>query len=165
MTPPREPRAPASAGVWRPGPGGGRPPGPPRQCLELIAKHDMVLATGHIRPDEVPPVVQAAREVGVQRIVVTHPEFPTTKLTIEQQQALARQGVYFERCFTTPHTAKCSWEYLIENIRQVGVASTILATDLGQTTNPHVDEGLAIYYGQLLDAGFSEADVRQMGTT
>src|ERR687886_1521838 len=45
---------------------------PTRQCLEIIAKHDMVLATSHIRPSEVLPVVEAAQAVGVRRIVVTH---------------------------------------------------------------------------------------------
>ena len=108
-----------------------------RQCLEIIAKHDMVLATSHIRPSEVLPVVKAAQEVGVKRIVITHPEFPTTLLSIAQQQELARLGVYFERCFTTPNTGKISWEQVYANIREVGPDSTILATDLGQTTAPY----------------------------
>jgi len=77
-----------------------------RQCLEIIAKHDMVLATSHIRPAEVLPVVKAAQELGVKRIIITHPEFPTTLLSIPQQQELARYGVFFERCFTTPNTGK-----------------------------------------------------------
>jgi len=75
-----------------------------RQCLEIIAKHDMVLATSHIRPSEMLPVVKAGQAAGVKRIVITHPEFPTTLLSIPQQQELARLGVYFERCFTTPNT-------------------------------------------------------------
>jgi hypothetical protein len=133
-----------------------------RQCLEIIAKHDMVLATSHIRPSEVMPVVQAAQEVGVQRIVITHPEFPTTLLSIEQQQALAKLGVYFERCFTTPNTGKISWEQVYANIREVGPASTILATDLGQTTAPYPDEGLGIFASKLLDNGFTENEVRRM---
>src|ERR671926_723177 len=57
-----------------------------RQCLEIIAKHDMVLATSHIRPSEMVPVVHAARDARVQRIIITHPEFPTTLLSIEQQR-------------------------------------------------------------------------------
>src|ERR687883_1813211 len=61
-----------------------------RQLLEIIAKHDMVLATSHIRPSEMLPVVKAAQEIGVKRIVITHPEFPTTLLSIDQQQELAR---------------------------------------------------------------------------
>jgi hypothetical protein len=133
-----------------------------RQCLEIIAKHDMVLATSHIRPSEMLPVVKAAREVGVKRIVITHPEFPTTLLSIPQQQELARLGVYFERCFTTPNTGKISWEQVYANIREVGPSSTILATDLGQTTAPYPDEGLATFIGNLLDQGFAEKDVRAM---
>jgi hypothetical protein len=133
-----------------------------RQCLEIIAKHDIVLATSHIRPSEVMPVVLTAREVGVRRIVVTHPEFPTTLLSIDQQQELARLGVSFERCFTTPNTGKISWEQVYANVRQVGPASTILATDLGQTTAPYPDEGLGIFISNMLDNGFSEREVKAM---
>src|SRR5437870_6156973 len=133
-----------------------------RQCMEIIAKHDMVLATSHIRPSEVLPVVRAAQEVGVKRIVVTHPEFPTTLLSIDQQQELARLGVYFERCFTTPNTGKIAWEQVYANIREVGPDSTILATDLGQTTAPYPDEGLGTFMGKLLENGFTEREVRAM---
>jgi hypothetical protein len=133
-----------------------------RQCLEIIAKHDMVLATSHIRPSEMLPVVKVAREVGVNRIVITHPEFPTTLLRIPDQQELARYGVYFERCFTTPNTGKISWEQVYANIREVGAASTILATDLGQTTAPYPDDGLGMFIDRLLENGFAEDDVRTM---
>jgi hypothetical protein len=133
-----------------------------RQCLEIVAKHDMVLATSHIRPSEVLPVVKVAQEVGVKRIIITHPEFPTTLLSIAQQQELARLGVFFERCFTTPNTGKISWEQVYANIREVGPASTILATDLGQTTAPYPDEGLGTFMGKLLDNGFTEREVRAM---
>jgi hypothetical protein len=133
-----------------------------RQCLEIIAKHDMVLASSHIRPAEVMPVVLAAQEAGVKRIVITHPEFPTTLLSIAQQQELARLGVYFERCFTTPNTGKISWEQVYANIRQVGPQSTILATDLGQTTAPYPDVGWGIFAEKLLENGFTEREVRSM---
>jgi hypothetical protein len=132
------------------------------ECLEIIGKHDMILATGHISPAEMPAVVRAAQEHHVQRIVITHPEFPTTCLTIEQQQELSRYGVFFERCFTTPYTGKISWDQVVNNIRTIGTSTTILATDLGQSNNPYVDEGLAIFAQKLLDADFSEADVQQM---
>src|ERR687886_757955 len=133
-----------------------------RQCLEIMAKHDMVLAASHIRPSEVLPVVKAAQEAGVERIIITHPEFPTTLLSIPQQQELARMGVYFERCFTTPNTGKISWEQVYANIREVGPDTTILATDLGQTTAPYPDEGLAMFATRLLENGFSEREVRRM---
>jgi Family of unknown function (DUF6282) len=133
-----------------------------RQCLEVIAKHDMVLATSHIRPSEMVAVVEAARSVGVQRIVVTHPEFPTTLLSVDQQRELAALGCFFERCYTTPATGKISWERVYQNIREVGPETTIVATDLGQATAPYPDEGLATFVGNLLDNGFSASEVRRM---
>jgi hypothetical protein len=158
----REMRALGIAGSWLNVTEDGKVTPATRQCLEIIAKHDMVLATSHIRPSEVLPVVKAAQEVGVQRIVITHPEFPTTLLSIPQQQELARLGVYFERCFTTPNTGKIAWEQVYANIRQVGPETTILATDLGQSNAPYPDEGLGIFATRLLDNGFSEAEVRIM---
>jgi hypothetical protein len=158
----REMRALGIAGSWLNVTEDGAVTPATRQCLEIIAKHDMVLATSHIRPSEVLPVVNAAKEVGVQRIVITHPEFPTTLLSIPQQQELARLGVYFERCFTTPNTGKIAWEQVYANIRQVGPETTILATDLGQSNAPYPDEGLGMFAARLLDNGFSEAEVRTM---
>jgi hypothetical protein len=131
-------------------------------CLEIIGKHDMILATGHISPKEMPAVVKAAQEHKVQRIVITHPEFPTTFLSLDQQRELAKYGVFFERCFTTWYTKKVSWDQVVENIRTIGPSTTILASDLGQTFNPFVDEGLATFAEKLLDADFSETEVHAM---
>lgn len=141
---------------------GGRVLDPLRQCLELIAHYDMVLATGHISPFEAVPVVKAAREAGVRRIIVTHPEFPTTFLDEEAHRELLRYDVMFERCFTTPWTNKVSWEQVFHNIRTIGTSTTILATDLGQTFNPYVDEGIGIYIEKILEAGFTEKEVSAM---
>jgi hypothetical protein len=159
----REMRALGISGPWlRVTQDGGRITEPARQCLELIAKHDMVLATAHISPQEMPPVVKAARECGVKRIVITHPEFPTTCLSIAQQRELQKFDVYFERCFTTPYSGKISWDHMMNNIRTIGPGTTILATDLGQSNNPHVDEGLAQFIEKALAAGVSENDVERM---
>ena len=133
-----------------------------RQCLDVIAKYEMVMATGHISPPEMEPVIKAAREAGVKRIIITHPEFPTTHLDLEDQKLLQQFDVYFERVFTTPHTNKCTWEETLQNIRKVGVSSTIVATDLGQTTNPGLQEGFEIFIDKLLDEGFTESEVRQV---
>src|SRR5439155_24484455 len=47
-----------------------------REVLEMIARHGMVLATGHLGRDEIFAVVDAANSAGVEDIVITHPEFP-----------------------------------------------------------------------------------------
>jgi hypothetical protein len=130
--------------------------------LDIVAAHDMVLATGHLGRDEVFPVVAAAGEAGVRHVVVTHPDYPAQDFSIEEQVELADAGALIERCFTTPHTGKCSWERWIEGIRAVGAARTVLSSDLGQRQNPPVEDGLPLMADRLLDAGFSDADVRVM---
>ncbi len=133
-----------------------------RQCMEVIAEYDMILATGHIAPEEMLPVVLAAREAKVNRVIITHPEFPATYLDQDQQRALGKYDVMFERCFTQPYTKKVEWETVYDNIRTIGPSSTILSTDLGQSTAPWVEEGLGMFIENLLDNGFSPSEIETM---
>lgn len=132
------------------------------QVLEVIAKYDMILATGHLGTDEVVELVKAARGAGVRRIVATHPEFPSIAMPLDIQVELARQGVFMERCYTTPYSGKISWEEIFAATRTVGPEATILATDLGQPAGPWPDEGLADFARRFLEAGFTEGEVRRM---
>lgn len=133
-----------------------------REVLSLIAKHDLVLATGHLSGTEITAVVAAAAEIGVRRIIVTHPEFTSQQLSVDVQRALTEHGALMERCFTTPHSGKITWELLIEHIRAVGPEHSILSSDLGQPFNPPVEDGLALMADRLLENGFSEDEVRLM---
>ena len=53
--------------------------------LDAVARHGMVLATGHLNRDEIFAVVDAAVEKGIETIVVTHPEFPAQDIGVEDQ--------------------------------------------------------------------------------
>ena len=136
-----------------------------REVLTLIARHDMVLATGHLSGTEITTVVETAADLGVRRIVVTHPEFTSQQLPVDVQRGLAERGALMERCFTTPYTGKVSWELLFDHIRRVGPEHSILSSDLGQPFNPPVEDGLALLADRLLAAGFSEEEVRTMAVT
>jgi hypothetical protein len=136
-----------------------------RAVLERVAHHDLLLATGHLDRDEIFAVVDAARQAGVTQIVITHPEFPAQSLSVPDQQALARRGALLERCMTTPHTGKITWDRWIENIRACGPEHSVLSTDLGQTFNPPVDDGMAIMVDRLLAAGFDDQEVHVMAVT
>ncbi len=133
-----------------------------RQVLRVVARHDMVLATGHLGRDEIFAAVAAAREEGVRHIVVTHPDFPSQALPVGDQIELAQQGAILEHCFTPVYTGKVSWETMFEHIRAVGPTSVVLSSDLGQPDNPPVEDGLALMVDRLLEAGFSEDEVYTM---
>jgi hypothetical protein len=136
-----------------------------RRCMERIAKHNMILATGHLGRREIFAVVRTAKAMGLEKVIVTHAEFPSQSLTGDEQQALADMGALIEHCFTTTYTGKAPWESTFTNIRQTGVQRTVISTDLGQTINPPVAEGFAMFAQKLLDAGFSVSDVRTMAVT
>jgi hypothetical protein len=140
----------------------GEPLAATRQVLELVAAHDLVLATGHLGREEILAVVTAAVDAGVRRILVTHPEFPMQNLPVDDQLKLTAQGAFLERCFTTPFTGKYDWSRLVANIRATGPEHTVLSTDLGQPHNPPVEDGLALFADALLDAGLSEEEVHGM---
>ena len=138
---------------------------PVHQCLERIVKHNMILATGHLGRREIFPLVRAAFAAGVKKVVVTHAEFPSQNLSGEEQRELGEMGAVIEHCFTTTHTGKASWEDTFANIRKTGVSRSIISTDLGQTINPPVAEGFAMFAQRFLDAGFSVDEVRTMAVS
>jgi len=144
---------------------GGQLTEPARRCLERIAKHNMILATGHLGRLEIFALVRAAKAMGLKKVVVTHAEFPSQNLTGDEQNELADLGAIIEHCFTTTYTAKAPWELAFANIRKAGVPRALLSTDLGQTINPPVAEGFGMFAQRLLDAGFTADEVRMMAVT
>ena len=140
----------------------GRVNEPARRSMELIANHDMILATGHLGRAEIFALAKTAREMKLKKVLVTHAEFPSQNLTAEEQLELANLGAFIEHCFTTMHTGKASWDGVIESIRKVGAERCVLSTDLGQTINPPVAEGFAMFAQTLLGGGFSQAEIRRM---
>jgi hypothetical protein len=52
-----------------------------------------------------------------------------------------------------------------EAVRKVGPERIVLSTDLGQTINPSVADGFAMFAQKMLDAGFTKAEVRRMAVT
>jgi hypothetical protein len=136
-----------------------------RRCIELIAKHNMILATGHLGRVEIFGLVKAAREMGTQRVVITHAEFPSQNLSADEQKELAQMGAFIEHCFTTMYTGKAPWDGVLAAIRKVGPERCVLSTDLGQTINPPVAEGFAMFAQRLLDGGFTVDQIRRMAVT
>lgn len=135
------------------------------RVLDVVARCELVLCTGHLARDEIFALVSAASERGIRDVVVTHPEFPSQSLAPADQVELADMGAFMERVFTTAYTGKTTWERVFEATRVVGVERTVWATDLGQLANPPVEDGLALMAEAFLGAGFVEDEIRTMAVT
>ena len=83
-----------------------------------------MLATGHLGRAEIHTAVDAALAAGVAHVVVTHPDYPTQGVPVDEQLALAARGAVLERCFAPIHTGKVSWEQTFEAIRATGARAT-----------------------------------------
>jgi hypothetical protein len=140
----------------------GRPLPATREVLRLAARHQLVVATGHLSAFETRAIADAAFGAGVRHVIATHPEFPQQDLSLDDQLALARQGAFLERCFTTPYTGKYEWARMADNIRATGAERTIVTTDLGQPHNPPVEDGLALMADALHAAGFTDQEITTM---
>lgn len=134
--------------------------------LDIIAEHDLILATGHLGKQEIYALVKAARDKKIEKIVITHPTFPSIDLSKEEQKELAELGAYMEQCFglIEPPYGK-SWDETYELIRYVGPSRCILSSDLGQTSNPYPDEGMITFITNLHNNGFTKEDIRTMCVT
>lgn len=130
--------------------------------LDIIAKHNMVLATSHISHEETFALAKAASEHQVKRIIITHVDFPSTFYTIEEQMELVKYGAMMEHCYTTFYSGKVDFKVTLEQIKALGSDNVILATDLGQKTAPYPDEGLLEFATLLYDNGISAKDIRKM---
>jgi hypothetical protein len=135
------------------------------RILELMAGTDCILGTGHLSPEESVALIRRARNAGVRHILVTHPEWKATFFPVGLQRELAAvPGVMFERCYVST-THRCGFtpmETIAGAIAEVGVASTVLSTDLGQPDTPPPAAGLRLYAEALRACGFSVDELRRM---
>ena len=137
------------------------------EVVRLISSTDCILSTGHLSPLEGVALMRYAAKNSVRHLLVTHPEWPPTFYPVPLQRELAALGVFFERCFVST-THRCGFVPLatiVEAIAQVGIKSTVLASDLGQPDTPAPVDGLRIYAANLVAEGFDRDDIRRMMVT
>jgi hypothetical protein len=133
------------------------------KVLELIAKEDLILATGHLSSKEVELLVKEALNIGVKRIIVTHPFFKATDMSIEKQVELSKlKGVFLEICYVNLQMDKIPINSYIQLIKIAGAENIILSTDLGQINSETVGEGWENYFKLLTKEGVSKDEFIQM---
>ena len=140
-----------------------------RRIFTLIKEYDAVLATGHISPDETRCVVDSARNIGVQKIVITHPEYWVVDMSLEtQKELISDYNVILERCFMQP-LKNGRWvsnaERNFEAIRTLGAGATILSTDCGNPATPPWEESMRQYLQFMADHNVSCEDLQSMTRT
>lgn len=139
------------------------------EILRIIKDYGAVLGTGHLAPSEIFVVVEAAKGLGIDRIVVTHPEFHIVGMSLEEQIRIVKDyDVYLERCYAQPMGGGVYRSNLEDNlciVKEVGYRNVLISTDGGQVENPHWELALAEYLQYLSDAGVGDEALRWMSRT
>jgi hypothetical protein len=135
-----------------------------KAVIAMIAKYNLVMATGHNSPEDDLLLIQEARKQGVKEMVVTHAMLTPTSMTIAQMQEAAKLGAYIEFVYNglIGNSKQFDFADYAKAIRAVGVDHCILSSDMGQPANPLHPDGLQLFFDGLKKQGLSQADIDAM---
>jgi hypothetical protein len=146
-----------------------------REVLKICAAQKLIVQTGHLSPTEALAVIEAGRDAGVDRMVVTHAQFEVVNMSLEQMKQAAAMGAKLELCAMGPlmgpeahlewmrHWRRVKVEETAAVVKEIGAQHFILATDLGQMGNPSPADGLQLFVTDLIKAGLGKDHIMTMG--
>jgi ABC-type molybdate transport system substrate-binding protein len=135
-----------------------------KAVIAAIAKHGLVLATGHVSPEEGLMLVREGKRQGIQHMVVTHAMNDPIRMTVPQMQEAAQLGALVEFVGGNIGDAdgKARMDRFADAIKKIGPEFCILSSDLGQKGNPLPTDGFAAFLGAMKAHGLTDQDIDRM---
>jgi hypothetical protein len=142
--------------------------------LKIIARENLLLATGHVHPEEVIAVVRKGRELGVKNMIVTHALTNVPGLTMAQAKQVADMGAVIEICFLQflagpnaplpflTHWTQVNAKNVAQAVKELGAKSVVVSTDLGQSGNMTHPDGIESAIAAMKKEGIADADIDLM---
>jgi hypothetical protein len=132
---------------------------------KLIAEADIMLTGGHLDSESMKALFATAKENGVRRMLLHHPDFIVNASEADVEEMLG-YGAYVEHelAMYHPQVSAPAWpiQRLVDWIEKIGPERTVIDSDLGQKGNPLPVDGYILIIQQLLDHGVSEKAIRTM---
>jgi hypothetical protein len=129
------------------------------KILTMISDHNLVLATGHLSSEDTFFLVKRAREKGVRKILLTHPLYETTQLSIQDLKELVGPDIFVEHSYALHVIDHIPFEVMVQYIKEVGAQYSVLTSDLGQINMPPPPEGLLEFIDNLMKRGVTEDEI------
>ncbi|QJR09826.1 hypothetical protein DSM104443_00876 [Usitatibacter rugosus] len=142
--------------------------------LKIIARENLLLATGHVHPEEVIAVTKKGKELGVKNIIVTHGLTNIPGLSMDQAKEVVAMGAVIEICFlqfmTGPnapqawmtHWTQVNAKHVAQAVKELGAKNLVLSTDLGQSGNMNHPDGLEMMAAAVLKEGVTQEELDWM---
>jgi hypothetical protein len=135
-----------------------------KAVIAAIARHDLVLATGHTSASEALLLLQEGRRQGVKHMVVTHAMNPPIEMDVAGMRAAVKEGALIEfvgGSLSEPG-ASARLDRYVAAIRQIGPESCIASSDLGQKGNALPTVGFGAFVRELQKRGLTARDTDRM---
>ena len=134
------------------------------QVLELVRDYDGILGTTHICKEEMLALAADAVDLGVKKILITHPHFKMLRLSNADTKHLVDMGAILELCSGTvqPIPGYVGINEIVETIRLVGAQNCIISSDTGSPRKPVPPETTRAYLYCLKVRGIAEDEIRMM---
>lgn len=134
------------------------------EIVDMIASAGAVLNSGHLAPEETLAHARLAHERHLERFVVGHPEMPRVDMSLDMQREATKLGAFIERdiVHTTRYGNHQPLDRFARDIRAVGVETTVIATDLGQSDTPKPVDGMSSFLKGLRGVGFKDEELKIM---
>jgi Family of unknown function (DUF6282) len=135
-----------------------------KKVIALIAKDNLVLATGHPSAEEALMELREGQKDGVKHMVVTHAMIAPIHMSDEQMREAAKMGAYIEFVYNglIGSYREFTFKDYVRAIRYVGVDHCILSSDMGQPNNPVHPDGLLLFFKGLEEQGITKAEIDRM---
>jgi hypothetical protein len=142
--------------------------------LKIIARENLLLATGHVHPEEVIAVVRRGRELGVKNMLVTHALTNVPGLSMAQAKQVTDMGAVIEVCFLQflagpnaplpflTHWTQVNAKNVAQAVKEIGAKSLVISSDLGQSGNMTHPDGIEAAIAAMKREGISDADIDLM---
>jgi len=135
--------------------------------LRTIMENDVILGTGHLSPAESLKLIERAKELGVQKVLVTHPSSLLTDMSLDDQKRAVQMGAFIEHCYVGCTTFTSTGKPLppkamAEQIKGVGAEHCIMSTDFGQLKNLTPVEGMRKFIEEMLANGITKDEIDRM---
>ncbi|WP_418698172.1 DUF6282 family protein [Bacteroides sp.] len=140
------------------------------RVMEICAEANIIFATGHSSPEESIALARKAREVGVEKCVVTHANSGIRKMTHDQIKRCLDFGAWIEYSYITnlwgTGTGLPDFERMSDKefagFARIAPEHSFITTDLGQVGMPHPVEGMRRCILALLENGLSQQQVNHI---
>ncbi len=142
--------------------------------LRIIARENLVLATGHVHPEEIIAVVKKGKELGVRNMIITHALTNVPGLSMAQAKEVTDMGAVIEICFLQfqagpnaplaflTHWTQINARHVAQAVKELGARSVVVSTDLGQSANMNHPDGIEVAIAAMKKEGISDADIDMM---